>query len=54
MLKMYPSSLIADLSIRDGCIAVPDSGVKLFDVRVTDTDGPSHSQRDAAAILSSA
>ena len=26
----------------------------LFDVRVTDTDAPSHSQRDVSAILSSA
>ena len=44
-------SLIADLSIRG--VWQPQT-VALFDVRVTDTDAPSHSQRVVSAILSSA
>ena len=44
-------SLIADLSIRG--VWQPQT-VALFDVRVTDTDAPSHSQRVVTAILSSA
>ena len=44
-------SLIADLSIRG--VWQPQT-VALFDVRVTDTDTPSHSQRVVTAVLSSA
>ena len=44
-------SLIADLSISG--VWQPQT-VALFDVRVTDTDAPSHSQRVVSAILSSA
>ena len=44
-------SLIADLSIRG--VWQPQTGA-LFDVRVTDTDAPSDSQRVVSAILSSA
>ena len=44
-------SLIADLSIRG--VWQPQT-VALFDVRVTDTDAPSYSQRVVSAILSSA
>ena len=44
-------SLIADLSIRG--VWQPQT-VAMFDVRVTDTDAPSHSQRVVSAILSSA
>ena len=44
-------SLIADLSIRG--VWQPQM-VALFDIRVVDTDTPSYSHRDVAAILSSA
>ena len=44
-------SLIADLSIRG--VWQPQM-VALFDIHVVDTDTPSYSQRDIAAILSSA
>ena len=44
-------SLIADLSIRG---VWQSQTVALFDVHVTDTDAPSHSQRVVSAILSSA
>ena len=44
-------SLIADLSIRG--VWQPQT-MALFDVRVKDTDAPSHSQRVVSAILSSA
>ena len=44
-------SLIADLSIRG--VWQPQT-VALFDVRATDTDAPSYSQRVVSAILSSA
>ena len=44
-------SLITDLSIRG--VWQPQT-VALFDVRVTDTDAPSHSQRVVTAVLSSA
>ena len=44
-------SLIADLSIRG--VWQPQT-VALLDVRVTDTDAPSYSQRVVSAILSSA
>ena len=50
MQKVYPS-LIADLSIRG--VWQPQT-VALFDVRVTDTDATSHSQRVVTAVLSSA
>ena len=44
-------SLIADLSIRG--VWQPQT-VALFDIRVVDTDAPSYSHRDVAAILSTA
>ena len=44
-------SLIADLSFRG--VWQPQT-VALFDIRVVDTDAPSYSHRDVAAVLSSA